>query len=96
MKESPALGQFGYGAAPATQAVPDQLVAEASPITTRWPVVHAVVGLATQPGMAARFARGVEPEGVHVPGVPAVAPVATVLLGPEPRTGTALPIDPVP
>ena len=42
-----------------------------------WPVTQFVAGLAVFPVIAARFAGAAAPAGVNVPGVPAVAPVAT-------------------
>ena len=45
---------------------------------TYWPTVHAVAGEATTAAAVApaALAGGVDPAGVHVPGMPAVAPVA--------------------
>ena len=46
------------------------------PVCTYWPAVHAVAGVAVTQPMVATDAGGVEPGGVQVPGMPAVAPVA--------------------
>src|SRR5215470_3189931 len=61
---------------PAAQADPVQFAASRSAVTTYWPVVHAVAGLAVIPVRAARLAGVVAPVGVKNPGAPAVAPVA--------------------
>jgi hypothetical protein len=60
------------------QAVPFQNISPGAPAVepcTYCPIVHAVAGTAVTPAAPAAFAGGVEPAGVHVPGVPAVAPV---------------------
>jgi hypothetical protein len=41
-----------------------------------WPVVHAVAGDATMVFICVNSGHGFAPAGVHVPGAPAVAPVA--------------------
>src|SRR5580765_3939876 len=64
-------------AGPDAQAVEVQWTWVESPRITYWPVVHAVAGEASTPVIAVRLIGGVDPVGVNVPGVPAVAPVAT-------------------
>src|SRR5580765_4396671 len=64
-------------AGPDAHAVELQWTWLESPSTTYWPDVHAVVGEAVTPVIAARLIGGVDPVGVNVPGVPAVAPVDT-------------------
>lgn len=65
---------------PAIHVVPFQYMVVPSRSTTRWPVVHAVPGVAvTALGCAAAadaaLSGGRELAGANVPGVPAVAPV---------------------
>src|SRR5262245_59246765 len=79
---------WGYVARPAAQALPFQNISPALPEVepcTYWPTVQAVLGFATTLVAPAALAGGVEPEGVQVPGMPAVAPVAA----PAPWSATA-------
>ena len=76
-----------------TQAVPFQYISPGAPAVepcTYWPTVHAVVGLATTDVATAAVAGGVEPDGVQVPGMPAVAPVAATGAPSKEKTGVPM------
>src|SRR6188508_1144695 len=60
---------------PDVQAAPPQWAKLPSPSTTCWPVVQAVAGEAVIVFITVNLLGGSELAGVHVPGIPAVAPV---------------------